>query len=203
MNPVRLAEFHNEWYRPGRPAIVRAAWFLLGLPLLRASWLPFSAVRAALLRIFGARIGRGAVIKPGVRVKYPWLFEAGHHCWIGEDVWIDNLGRVRLGNNVCISQGAYLCTGNHDWSDPAFGLIVKPIEIADGAWIGARSLVAPGAGAGECAIVAAGSVVSHCVPPFEIHAGNPAVFVRQRDIRTELPVEDQAAHPKLRKVAHS
>ena len=70
MNPVRLAEFHNEWYSPGRSAWVRAVWFLAGLPLLRASWIPLSGFRAGLLRLFGARVGRGVVIKPGVRVKY-------------------------------------------------------------------------------------------------------------------------------------
>ncbi|HUA58251.1 MAG TPA: WcaF family extracellular polysaccharide biosynthesis acetyltransferase [Verrucomicrobiae bacterium] len=183
MSAVRLAAFHNEWYRPGRSRAVCVAWFLLGLPLLRASWLPSSAWRAALLRLFGARIGRGAVLKPGMRVKYPWLFEAGNDCWIGEDAWIDNLAMVRLGNDVCISQGAYLCTGNHDWSDPAFGLTVRSIEIADGAWVGAKSVLAPGASVGECAVVAAGSVVARPVPAFEIHAGNPAVFLRKRNIR--------------------
>ena len=160
MSAVHLADFHNEWYTPGRSRLVCAAWFLAGLPLLRSSWLPSSRLRAALLRLFGARIGRGAVIKPGVRVKYPWLFQAGNDCWIGEDAWIDNLAEVRLGSDVCVSQGAYFCTGNHDWSDPAFGLMVRPIEIADGAWIGAKALMAPGSGAGECAVVAAGSVVS-------------------------------------------
>ena len=184
MNPVRLAEFHNEWYSPGRSAWVRAVWFLAGLPLLRASWIPLSGFRAGLLRLFGARVGRGVVIKPGVRVKYPWLFEAGDDCWIGEDAWIDNLASVRLGSNVCISQGAYLCTGNHDWSDPAFGLMVRPIEIADGAWIGAKAILAPGAAVGECAVVAAGGVVSGSVPPYEVHAGNPAKFVRKRILRT-------------------
>ena len=183
MNAVSLAAFHNEWYTPGRSRVVRAAWFFAGLPLLRSTWLPFGSLRAALLRLFGAQLGRGLVIKPGVRIKYPWLFEAGDDCWIGEDAWIDNLAPVRLGSNVCISQGAYLCTGNHDWSDPAFGLVVKPIEIGDGAWIGAKAVIAPGAGAAEGAVVAAGSVVTRHVPAFEVHAGNPAVFLRKRVIR--------------------
>ncbi len=203
---VHLAAFRNTWYTPGRSPVVRAAWFLAGLPLLRSSWLPFSGLRAALLRLFGARLGRRPVIKPGVRVKYPWLFEAGDDCWIGEDAWIDNLAAVRLGNDVCISQGAYLCTGNHDWSDPAFGLIVKPIEIGNGAWIGAKAILAPGAGAGECAVVAAGSVVSRPVPPFEVHAGNPAVFVRPRVIRTASNLHtasDPNSNRTLRTVTHS
>ena len=116
------------------------------------------------------------MIKPGVRVKYPWLFEAGENCWLGEDRWIDNLAPVKLGSNVCVSQGAYFCTGNHDWSDPSFGLIVRPIHVGDGAWIGAKAVIGPGAEIGECAVVAAGSVVSRRIPALEIYGGNPAGF---------------------------
>ena len=133
-----------------------------------------------LLRAFGARVGRKVVIKPGVRVKYPWLLEVGDHSWLGEDCWIDNLAAVKIGCNVCISQGAYLCTGNHDWSDPAFGLVVKPITLRDGAWVGARAVIAPGVEIGECGVAAAGSVVTKEIAPYEIHAGNPARFVRRR-----------------------
>jgi putative colanic acid biosynthesis acetyltransferase WcaF len=123
------------------------------------------------------------VIKPGVRVKYPWLLSLGNRSWIGEDVWIDNLATVTIGDDVCISQGAYFCTGNHDWSDPAFGLIAKSIVLANGSWVGARSMICPGVTVHECGIAAAGSVVSRDIPAFEIHAGNPATFVRTREFR--------------------
>jgi putative colanic acid biosynthesis acetyltransferase WcaF len=121
-------------------------------------------------------------------VKYPWLLGVGDHSWLGEDCWIDNLAAVRIGNNVCLSQGAYLCTGNHDWSDPVFGLIVKPINLGDGAWVGAGAIVCPGVSLGECAVVAAGSVVTRDVPALEIHAGNPARFVRRREFTTAPPI---------------
>jgi putative colanic acid biosynthesis acetyltransferase WcaF len=197
MSAVSLSAFHNEWYKPGRSRFVQMAWFFAGLPLLRLPVLPLSSVRRALLVLFGARIGAGAVIKPGVRVKYPWLFEAGDNCWIGEDCWIDNLAQVTLGNNVCVSQGAYFCTGNHDWSDPAFGLIVRPIEVGDGAWIGAKAILGPGAVLGECAVVAAGSVVSRRVPAFEIHGGNPAVFMRKREVKNSSSAA-AAAHAEAK-----
>jgi len=134
---VRLSSYDNLSYRPGRSRFWQALWFFLGLPLLRCALIPSSSFRAALLRLFGAQIGRGAVIKPGLRVKYPWLFTAGDHCWLGEDAWIDNLAPVSLGANVCISQGAYLCTGNHDWRDPAFRLSVLPIHLRGG-FLGGR-----------------------------------------------------------------
>ncbi len=179
-SPVHLASFDNLWFKPGRSRPVQVLWFFLGAPLLR-SFLPFSGWRMAILRLFGARIGAGVVLKPGLRVKYPWRLTVGNDTWIGEDCWIDNLGPISVGNDVCISQGAYLCTGNHDWSDPAFGLIVKPIILANGSWVGARSMICPGVTVHECGIAAAGSVVSKDVPAFEIHAGNPAAFVRTRE----------------------
>jgi putative colanic acid biosynthesis acetyltransferase WcaF len=134
----------------------------------------------SLLRLFGTRIGAGVVIKPGVRIKFPWLLSLGDRSWIGEDASIDNLARVDIGRNVCISQAAYLCTGNHDWSDPAFGLLVKPIALGDGSWIGARCVVCPGVKIGEGGIAAAGSVVTRDIPAGEIHGGNPATLIRLR-----------------------
>ena len=180
--PVRLDRFDNGWYRPGRSPLVCAAWFFLGLPLLRSSWMPLSSVRRLLLRAFGARVGEGVVIKPGVRVKYPWRLEIGAHAWIGEDAWIDNLEHVTIGANACVSQGVYLCTGNHDWTDPNFGLIVKPITVGACAWVGARATVCPGVRIGEGAILTAGGVAMKEVLSYEIHGGNPAAFMRRREI---------------------
>lgn len=180
MGTVLLREYDNSWYQPGRSRLWQMAWFLLGLPLLRSNWLPFSGMRVRLLRWFGGKIGTGVVIKPGVRVKYPWHLVVGDHCWIGEACWIDNLTTVRLGSNVCLSQGSYLCTGNHNWKDPAFGLLVAPITLEDGAWAGARSVLMPGVVLGEGAVAGAGSVVAKSVPAFEIHIGNPAHFARRR-----------------------
>lgn len=192
---VDLSRFDNAWYRPGRAGVVCALWFLVGSPLLRCSVLPFSAVRRWLLRLFGGRMGRGVVLKPGLRVKYPWLLSVGDHSWLGEDCWIDNLEQVTIGSNVCVSQGAYLCTGNHDWADPAFGLIVKPITLRDGCWVGAKAIVCPGVTLNECAVAAAGSMVSQDIPAYEIHAGNPASFVRRREIRARAGASEAVEAP--------
>ena len=181
--PIDLSTYNNSWYYPGRSFVWRAAWLFVGLPLFRSSLIPISALRVALLRAFGARIGNGVVIHSEVNVKYPWHLQVGDHCWIGERAWIDNLTTVRLGANVCISQGCYLCTGNHDWSDPSFGLIVRPIELREGAWVGARSTLLPGVTLAEGAVAGAGSVVSQSIPAFEVHTGNPAVFARTRRVR--------------------
>ena len=186
MSLVELRRYENSWYRPGGSFAKRALWMFLGQPILGSSWLPSSGLRVRLLRSFGASIGRGVVIKAGVRVKYPWHLEVGDDCWIGEDCWIDNLTTVRLAGNVCVSQGAYFCTGNHDWSDPIFGLRVESIELGEGAWAGAKSLLTPGTVLGRYAVVAAGAVVRGVIPDFEVHAGNPAQFVKLRRIREQV-----------------
>ena len=164
MENLDLSTFHNEWYRPGRSRTVQALWFFLGAPIVRCSLNPSSGLRASILRLFGARIGAGAVLKPGLRIKYPWRLSVGDHTWLGEDCWIDNLADVAIGSHVCISQGAFLCTGNHDWSDPSFALKLGPITIRDGAWVGARALVCPGVKVGKLAILVAGSVARKNLP---------------------------------------
>ncbi len=191
MNLVQLAGYDNSWYKPGGSFAKRALWMLLAQPLFGSAWVS-SSLRVQLLRVFGARVGVGVVIKPGVQVKYPWHLELGDHCWIGEHVWIDNLTTVRIGANCCASQGAYFCTGNHDWSEPGFGLMIAPIQMCEGSWAGAKTVLTPGSVLGSYAIAAAGSVITGSVADFQIYAGNPARFVKMRTIRpaeTAAPVE--------------
>lgn len=182
MGVIRLAEYDNSWYSPGRSVLWRSAWLFLGLPVLRSSLLPVSIIRVALLRAFGATIGSGVAMQHGFKVKYPWHLVIGNNCWIGEDCWIDNLTAVRIGDDACLSQGCYLCTGNHDWTDPNFGLRIAPIEVRDGAWVGAKAVLTPGVVLGEGAIASAGSVITRSVPAFEVHSGNPGSFVKKRKI---------------------
>lgn len=167
----------------GAPFPVEAAWYFIGLPLLRCSLITSSAFRRWLLRLFGAKIGRRVHIKPGLRVKFPWYLEVGDYTWLGEDLWIDNLAQVTIAPHCCLSQGAYLCTGNHDWSSTNMRLFRRPIRCERGSWVGARCVVCPGVTLGPGAIAAAGSVIVRDIPAMEVHAGNPARFVRRRELR--------------------
>jgi putative colanic acid biosynthesis acetyltransferase WcaF len=176
---VRLDQFHTTGFDRGASRWREALWLAVS-GLLFSTWLPGSKWRAALLRLFGARIGRGVVIKPRVQVKFPWRLSIGEHCWIGERVWIDNLAAVSIGDHVCISQGTYICTGSHDWASESFDLIVRPIAICAKAWIGAKSLVAPGCEVGEGAVLTLGSVATGCLEPWMIYSGSPAVPVKRR-----------------------
>jgi putative colanic acid biosynthesis acetyltransferase WcaF len=176
---MRLDQFDNSSFERGRGKVVEALWLLASEALVR-SWLPGSGFRVRILRLFGAQIGPGVVIKPHVRIKFPWRLSIGANSWIGEEVWIDNLAQVNIGSNCCISQGAYLCTGSHNWSLPTFDLITKSITVGDGAWICARSSVAPGVHVGAGAVLGFGATATRDLEPGQCYGLAQAVLIRAR-----------------------
>lgn len=175
----RLDLFENRNFVRGRPYIVEAAWILVSAAFVQG-FIPSSKLRKFCLRLFGAKIGHGVVIKTGVKVKFPWRLSIGDYCWIGESVWIDNLSYVNIGNHVCISQGAFLCTGSHDWGKNTFDLITKEINLKNGCWIGAMSKVCLGVTMGERSVLTIGSVAISDIPADNIVQGNPANFKKLR-----------------------
>ena len=181
---VQLARTHPGAYRPGRSYPVRALWVLVEALTLLNPLLVSYRFKVAVLRWFGAEIGEGLVLKPGVHVKHPWRLRIGDNCWVGERAWIDNMEDVTLGSNVVVSQGAYLCTGNHDWSDPVMPLAPRPIEVEDGAWVGAFARVAPGTTIAAGSVIALGGVVFSDTEPWGIYRGNPAERVGTRALRS-------------------
>jgi putative colanic acid biosynthesis acetyltransferase WcaF len=170
-------------YTPGASLLKQLLWYFVGSPLVRSYLLPISVVKVFLLRLFGAKIGQGVRIKPGVRVKFPWRLTLGNYVWLGEDAWIDNLASVAIADHVCISQGVYLCTGNHDWSVPEFSLKTAEIVIESDSWLGAKSAIAPGVTVGQGAILTMGSIAVKSLEPMMIYGGNPAVPIKRRVIQ--------------------
>ncbi len=179
MAPQRLGEYNNDWFDRGRPFYIEALWMLASIFL--TSSIPGNWIRCHLLRAFGANIANGVVIKPRVRVKFPWRLAIGQDSWIGEGVWLDSLAQVDIGSNCCLSQGVYICTGNHDWTRPTFDLSVEPVTVCDGSWVGAFALIAPGVTLGENSVVAMGSVIVDDVPESTVYGGNPATLIKSRD----------------------
>lgn len=177
---VDLAAFDNSDYDPGRGLLVRTLWYYVSLAVFECGWLPVSGIKVWLLRQFGARIGQGVVIKPHVRIKNPWRLAIGDYCWIGQNVWIDNLADVVIGDHACLSQFVYLCTGSHDHRRVTFDLDAKPICVGSGAWLGARSTVLPGVTIGANAILAGGSVATKDIPPAVVAGGVPAKTIAER-----------------------
>lgn len=177
---VDLSTYDGTIHKPGVNVFIRASWYIVNAMIFSSWFIPSYRIKNRVLKWFGAKVGKGVVIKPRVNIKYPWRLELGKYAWIGEGVWIDNIAEVRLGAHSCISQGVYLCTGNHDWSDPAFGLIIEPISIGEQSWVGAFSIICPGVNVGEGAVIAAGSVVTKDAKCWMIHSGNPASAIRPR-----------------------
>lgn len=175
--------FNKGYFHPGAPKLKIMAWYVTSTLLFRSGLVPFSNVLVFILRLFGARIGRDVRIKPYVHIRYPWRFEMGDHSWLA-DCYIDNLAFVKLGKHVCVSQGAMLLTGNHDFTRPTFDLITKPIILEDGVWIGAKSVVCPGVKAKTHAVLTVGSVATSDLEAYSINRGNPACKIKDRRIGT-------------------
>ena len=169
---------------------LRCLWYIVSLLIFESGWVPLSGPKAVLLRLFGARIGKRSIIKPNVRIKYPWRLHVGDHCWIGQEVWIDNLADVHLGDHACLSQRAYLCTGSHDYNRRTFDLITSPISIGAGVWVGAAAIVLAGVRLGSNTVIAAGSLVKDDFPSSSVVAGTPARTVKHRSISPDVPNAD-------------
>ena len=176
---VNFASYNNSLYKPGS-AFKRLSWFCINALVFKSSLFPYYRIKIFLLRLFGAKAGSNICIKPNVNIKFPWFLEMADNVWIGEEVWIDNLGMVKIGNNVCLSQGCLLITGNHDYTKPGFDLIVDSIVLKDGVWIGAKAIVCGGTICHENVVVSVGSVVKGELLQNGIYKGNPAVRTKER-----------------------
>jgi putative colanic acid biosynthesis acetyltransferase WcaF len=176
---TNLGKYDNSWYRPGNP-VKRWLWYLLNILFFKTPLFPFYKFKVFLLKLFGAKVGHNVLIKPLVNIKYPWFLEIGNNVWIGEQVWIDNLDKVSIGNNVCLSQACLLLTGNHDYTKTSFDLVIKPIVLEDGVWIGARAVVCGGTVCHHHAVVTVGSVAKGELEAMAIYRGNPAVKIKER-----------------------
>ena len=166
-------------YRAKRGALIELIWFVVEACLINNKLLPLSSVRVALLRLFGAKIGTGCRFVHPLRVKSPWNLEVGDNCWFGVDVWIYNQALIRIGSNVCISQGTFLSAGSHDMST-TMDLRVAPIVIEDGVWITSKCVVQMGVTIGRSAVVTPLSVVHRSLEPEGVYGGNPCRFIRKR-----------------------
>lgn len=175
-----LSAYSSGRFDRGAGVIKEGLWLVVSWLLFRLCPFSFSALKRTVLRCFGAKIGRGVVIKPQVKVTFPWKLEVGDFVWLGEECWLLNLEKIIIHSNACISQRAFLCTGSHNYKLSTFDLITKPIVLGRGAWIGAGAWVGPGVNVGDEAVLTAGSVVNRNLDSGGIYQGNPAIPVRKR-----------------------
>jgi putative colanic acid biosynthesis acetyltransferase WcaF len=180
---IDLSQQSQSNYKIGRSKYINYLWYLVSSVIFISPYFPFYRLKVLILRLFGANIGFNVIIKPRVTIKFPWKLSIGNNSSLGECSWIDNLDMVSIGNNVCISQSAYICTGSHDSRSQSFDLITKPIVLKDGVWIGSSSIVLQGVVCYENSILSASSVAFTDLEESYIYRGNPAIKTKERIVK--------------------
>ncbi|NJN48812.1 MAG: colanic acid biosynthesis acetyltransferase WcaF [Alkalinema sp. RL_2_19] len=181
---IDLRTYDQSHFDRGRPG-----WFILLWWFVQAITFPLtphfaSGLRAKILRLFGATIGEGVLIRPTARFTYPWKISIGDWSWIGDDVVLYSLDRIEIGAHCIISQESYICTGSHDLQDPSFGLTTAPVKIGNGAWVAADCFVAPGVAIGANSVVGTRSTVLRDLPAGQVCWGSPCKAHHAREMRS-------------------
>ena len=164
----------------GRSEVAVQLWWLVQATVFH--WSPqFSyGFRRWLLRCFGAKVGRGVVIRPTVTITYPWKVSLGDYAWVGDDVVLYSLGEIEIGAHSVVSQSSYLCAADHDYTQPDFPIRARKITIGPEAWVAADVFVAPGVTIGQGAVIGARSSVFKDMPVGMVCFGYPCVPVTKR-----------------------
>ncbi|WP_343531496.1 WcaF family extracellular polysaccharide biosynthesis acetyltransferase [Pedobacter sp.] len=173
--------FDKKDFSSGASTLKMVLWYFTSVVFIRSGIIPSSSLIVFILKLFGAKIGKDVRIKPGIYIHYPWRLTIGDYSWLAE-CRIENLAQVTIGDNVCVSQKAMLLTGNHNYKSVDFDLIVQPILLEEGSWIGANATVCPGITAKSHAVLTVGSIATKDLESYSIYQGNPAVKVKDRAI---------------------
>lgn len=178
---VDLSRFDNSTtFHPGAGVVKRTLWYFTNALFFLNPLFPFRSPKPVLLRLFGASVGRGVVIHPGVNIKFPWKLRIGDHSWIGQRAWLDNLDTLTIGSHVVVSQGAMIIQGSHDYKKVDYPTYSRPVVLENGSWVGAGAMVTLGVTLHSHAVLAAGSVATKDLEAYTVYQGNPAVPVRER-----------------------
>ncbi len=180
---VNLRNYKSSNYNRGRSNWFVMIWWFIQAIAFPLSLHNFNNFRCWLLRLFGAKIGQGVVIRPTARFTFPWKVSIGDYSWIGDDVVFYSIDRIEIGSHVVISQKSYLCTASHDFCEPTFPTTTSPIKIGNGAWIATDCFVAPGVTIGANAVIGARSSVFRDIPQQQIAWGSPCVARYARQMR--------------------
>jgi putative colanic acid biosynthesis acetyltransferase WcaF len=164
----------------------RLIWNLVAILLFRFSPRPFHGWRAFLLRLFGAKVGKGVHIYPKVKIWAPWNVIFGDECGVANDVTLYSQGKISIGRRCVISQGAHIVAGTHDYTKAGFPLITFPVNIGDHVWVAAEAFIHPGTTIGAGSVIGARSVVTKDMPEWMVCAGHPCQPIKERRLDKEL-----------------
>jgi putative colanic acid biosynthesis acetyltransferase WcaF len=179
---VDLRKYDQSKFERGRPGWYVMLWWLVQAVVFPLSPHNFNGLRCWLLRLFGASIGKGVLIRPTARFTYPWKIAIADHSWIGDDVVFYSIDQIQIGSHCVISQKSYLCTGSHDIQDRAFGLVTAPIIIENGVWLATDCFVGCGVTIGANTVVGARSSVFRDLPAHQVAWGCPCRPHYQREV---------------------
>jgi putative colanic acid biosynthesis acetyltransferase WcaF len=183
---VDLNAYDISNFNRGKPAWFVMLWWLVQAIAFPLSLHNLNDFRCFLLRLFGAKIGIGVVIRPTARFTYPWKVEIDDYSWIGDDVVFYSVDQIIIGSHCVISQKSYLCTGSHDIKDRSFALVTAPIKIGNGAWIATDCFVAAGVNIGSNSVIGARSSVMKSISARKVAWGNPCTARYPRKINSRI-----------------
>lgn len=171
---------------PVRDKLLNIIWHLINITIFRIT--PsytgfFRKIRVWLLRLFGAKVSISASVKPSARIDFPWNLTMGDDSSLGEKSWAYCMAPIVIGSQSCIGKDVYLLTGSHDISSPQFNLVTKPIHIGTGVWVATDATILPGITLADMTVVAACAVVTKDTEPYDVIAGNPAKFIKKRNLQ--------------------
>lgn len=164
----------------GKTKIYVQFWWIVQSTLFRLSPQFMYAWRRLILQFFGAKIGENVLIRPTVKILYPWKLVIGDWSWLGDDVTLYNMANINIGENCVISQKSYLCTGSHDHTKSSFDIFAKSIDIKDKVWVASDVFIAPGVTIGYGTVIGFRSTVNQDLPPKMICFGSPAKPMKHR-----------------------
>ena len=180
---VDLRTYDLSNFERGRSTWVVILWWLVQAIAFPLSLHNLNNFRCFLLRLFGAKIGKGVVIRPTARFTYPWKVEIGDYSWVGDDVVFYSVDRIIVGSHCVVSQKSYLCTGSHDIQDKSFALITAPITIGNGVWVATDCFIAAGINIGSNSVIGARSSVMKSIPARKVAWGSPCIAHYSRTIK--------------------
>ncbi len=172
---------YRHTYQIPKNKLTQILWYFVNNTIFRSPWIKSSKLKSWLLKRFGANIGKDIVIKPQISIKFPWNLTIGDYSWIGQNVFIDNLAKVTIGKNCCISQNAFLETGNHNYKKDTFDLFIEEITIEDNCWVCANATVCPGTIMQTNSILGISSTSIKLLESNYIYVGNPCKKTKLRD----------------------
>src|SRR5690554_7741730 len=175
--------------------IGRMVWNIVYLFFFRFSPVPLHGWRSLLLRIFGAKVGKGVHVYPKVKIWAPWNLELSDQCGVANDTILYSQGKISIGHRTTVSQTVHLCAGTHDYTKPGFPTITKPITIGDHVWIAAEAFIHPGVTIGEGCVIGARSVVTRDMPEWMVCAGHPC-----EPLKCRVYHEENTSQNSLKKI---